>query len=77
MRPIMVKQYTINKVSGRPEYIGESEAVFHCWGTNFEEYESGPGNFTTAIVEYPDGRVDSVEVHKIRFTREEQNGTPS
>lgn len=30
---------------------------FHQWGTNYEEFESGPGNYTVAIVELPDGRI--------------------
>lgn len=30
---------------------------FHQWGVNYEEFESGPGNYTTAVVELPDGRV--------------------
>lgn len=31
--------------------------MFHQWGTNYEEFESGPGNYTVAIVELPDGRI--------------------
>lgn len=30
---------------------------FHQWGVNYEEFESGPGNYTVAIVELPDGRI--------------------
>lgn len=30
---------------------------FHGWGSNYEEYENGAGNYSTAIVELPDGRV--------------------
>ena len=42
-------------------------AVFHQFGVGYEEFESGPGNYTTAIVEWPDGRVESVPVEHIRF----------
>lgn len=30
---------------------------FHQWGCNYEEFESGIGNYSVAIVELPDGRV--------------------
>lgn len=45
----------------------KGEAVFHQFGCNFEQFESGAGNFSTAIVEWPDGRVESVEVEHVRF----------
>jgi hypothetical protein len=34
---------------------------------NYEEFESGPGNFSTAIVEFPDGKVQNVPVGMVRF----------
>jgi hypothetical protein len=43
------------------------EAVFHQFGIDHEEYDNGPGNFSVAIVEWPDGRVESVYVARIRF----------
>ncbi len=31
---------------------------FHEWGMNYEEFcDSGPGNYSVAIVELPDGRI--------------------
>lgn len=30
---------------------------FHEWGMNYEEFESGAGNYSIAIVELPDGRI--------------------
>ncbi len=30
---------------------------FHKWGGNFEEFENGAGNYSTAIVELPNGKV--------------------
>lgn len=47
--------------------IDAGEAVFHQFGVAYEEFENGPGNFTTAIIEFPDGRVESVCVEMIRF----------
>ena len=31
--------------------------LFHRWGSQYEEFESGPGNFTTALVEAENGKV--------------------
>ena len=45
----------------------QGEAVFHQFGVGYEEFESGPGNFTTAIVGWPDGRVESAPVEHIKF----------
>ncbi len=30
---------------------------FHQWGSNYEEFENGAGNYSVAIVELPDGTV--------------------
>lgn len=40
---------------------------FHRWGTNYEEFETGPGNFTTAIIETFDGSVVSCPAETVRF----------
>jgi hypothetical protein len=42
-------------------------AEFHCFSTDHEEYENGPGLQPVAIVEYVDGKVEAVHVNKIRF----------
>lgn len=42
-------------------------ANFHCWGTEYDEYESGPGNRSVAIVELPDGTIKTVPPHLVRF----------
>lgn len=47
------------------EPIGE--AVFHQFGVNFEEYENGPANFSTAIIELDDGTVLNLPVEQIKF----------
>lgn len=41
--------------------------VFHGFGVYYEEFENGPGNFTTAIIEDKDGQLDFVEVSLVRF----------
>jgi len=45
----------------------KGEAIFHEFGVNYEEFETGAGNFTTAVIEWPDGAVENVPVHSIRF----------
>ncbi|MDF3188065.1 hypothetical protein [Pseudomonas paracarnis] len=45
----------------------DREGKFHGWGSGYEEFESGPGNYTVAIVEFPDGKVDTVMPYLIRF----------
>lgn len=41
--------------------------IFIQYGANYEEFETGPGNFTTAIIEMPDGTVKTVPVENIQF----------
>ena len=40
---------------------------FHQWGSDYEEFEAAPGNFTTAIVELPDGKVITPIANDIQF----------
>ena len=42
-------------------------AVFHQFGVSYEEFDAGPGNYTVAIVELPDGTVESALLNEIRF----------
>lgn len=42
-------------------------AVFHEFGVDYEEFESGPGCFSIAIIELPDGKVLTVRADQIRF----------
>lgn len=49
---------------------GEAKEVtgrFHLWGSNYEEFETGPGNFTTAIIELDDGCVVSCPAETVKF----------
>lgn len=41
--------------------------LFHQWGCDYEEFESGPGNYSTAIVEMEDGTVRNVPCDMIQF----------
>lgn len=41
--------------------------LFHQWGNDYEEFESGPGNFTVAIVELPDGKIVTPVAREVHF----------
>lgn len=55
---------------GRREVVGR----FHRWGVNYEEFETGPGNFTTAIIELADGSVVSCAAETVQFLDREDRG---
>lgn len=44
-----------------------SNGLFHQWGSDYEEFEEGPGNYATAIVELPDGKIENVPAGDIEF----------
>lgn len=46
--------------------------LFHGWGTDYEEYEGGPGNYTVAIVEMADGSVELVPAPLVKFDNPEK-----
>lgn len=48
--------------------IKPTKAYFHCWAVQYEEFETGPGNFAVGIVEDEQGQVYVVhDPTKIRF----------
>ena len=42
--------------------------LFHGWGSAYEEFDAGPGNFTIAIVELDDGQIETFIPELIKFT---------
>lgn len=40
---------------------------FHQWGADYEEFESGPGNYSVAIVELPGGKIVTPVAQNIEF----------
>lgn len=71
-RRVIVRKNMPKPVEGQPgrtHYVLEpvGEATFHQFGMGYEEFESGPGNFTTAVIEWPDGRVENVPVEHVQF----------
>ena len=49
----------------RGDEIGNGQ--FHQWGSDYEEFETGPGNYTTAIIEMDDGEILTPFPGMIRF----------
>lgn len=45
----------------------ENEGLFHKWGNAYEEFESGAGNYSIAIVEMADGTIQSVLPSNLKF----------
>lgn len=66
MRPVMI---TKPLYEGRTRKGTEdvAQGVFLAWGNEYVEFESGPGNYTVALVEMPDGTVQTPVPTSIRF----------
>jgi hypothetical protein len=45
----------------------KNEGKFHQWGLDFEEFESGPGNYTIAIIENEAGIIEKILPHNVQF----------
>ena len=41
--------------------------LFHRWGVSFMEFEAGPGNYTTALVEAENGKVYECVASSVQF----------
>ena len=71
MRKVMVRRLVQpERIEGRAQawqLVDKGEAKFHQFGVDYEEFETGPGNYSTAIVEWPDGTVESVRADRVQF----------
>jgi hypothetical protein len=47
-----------------------TDGYFHQWGCAYEEFESGPGNYTIAIVEDMNGVIHDVLPTNLKFISE-------
>ena len=66
MRKVMVSENR-QQEEKKWKLVEKGEAMFHQFGSNYEEFENGAGNYTTAIIEWPDGTVGNVPVQHVRF----------
>jgi hypothetical protein len=62
---ILLRRIHMHKQTPSVEKIGKG--LFLQWGVEYEEFENGPGNYTVAIVELPDGSVESFMPNCIKF----------
>lgn len=70
-----VEYYKYQKVEGKPYYekVKEGEGIFHQFGCDYEEFESGAGNFSTAIIELKDGTIINPPVENVKFLSDHVN----
>ena len=66
--PIFIQEKTSNYGHWEEDY--NNEGLFHQWANSYEEFESGPGNFTIALVEIEDGTIVEVLPCNIKFIKE-------
>lgn len=48
--------------------VADGVAVFHQFGSSYEEFDNGAANYTTAIIERADGCVQAINADMIQFT---------
>ena len=66
MRKVMVIQNFYS--DGKWELVDRGEAVFHSFGLDYEESSDGlMCGFSTAIVEWHNGKVEMVRADRVRF----------
>ena len=66
-----VKWYEYKEVEGQMhcDKALQGDAIFHQWGVDYEEFETGPGNYSTAIIELPNGTVKNVPAEMVTFDK--------
>lgn len=64
-------RYCIHEKTSKGNWvrIKNGEGIFHQFGVAYEEYEAGAGNYSTAIIESPDGTVLNIPVEDIEFIK--------
>ena len=67
LRQVQVYKYERKQGNIHFDKVENGTAIFHGFGVDYEEFETGPGNFSTAIIERDDGSVENVPVELIRF----------
>lgn len=66
-RKVVVYEHQREKGMTHFKKVCVGHGVFHQWGCNYEEFDNGAVNYSTAIVEMPDGSVKNVPVDLIVF----------
>lgn len=79
MRKAILKKWVAGADFGKPgRWSDVGPVLFHEFGCDFTEFETGAGNFSTALVEHPDGQMENVPVELIRFvdSRDDEKRLP-
>ena len=50
-----------------PKLVERGWAWFHDFGIDFEELNGGVANYTTAVVEFPDGTIENISLPLVKF----------
>ena len=69
MRKVIYSRYEQTAGKTYHSLVEVGEATFHQFGVNYEEFDSGAGNFSTAIIELDDGTIENVPVETIKFIK--------
>ena len=69
MKTRKVVVYEFKRVKGQTYFdkVCVGHGLFHQFGVDYEEFETGPGNFSTAIVEMSDGSIKNIPVELVMF----------
>lgn len=66
-----VRYYNINDIRrNKRQLIGE--ATFLQFGVDYEEFETGPGNYSTAIIELDNGEIKNFPLECIQFIKDSE-----
>lgn len=67
MRKVLFKRRDV--FNGKNWTYGDftNPGTFHQWANGYEEFESGPGNYSYAIIELEDGTIEEVLPSNIKF----------
>lgn len=67
LRKVDIYEWKIPKGKTAREKVKTGEGLFHQFGLDYEEFDNGAGNFSTAIIEMPNGEIKNVPVENIIF----------
>ncbi len=67
MRKVVIFKNKREKGKTGYQRVFDGHGLFHQFGVEYEECETGVGNYSTAIIEMPDGKVRTVPVEMIEF----------
>ena len=78
MRKVEIYGYKTVLKDGRKyqEKYLSGEGFFHQFGCDYEEFETGSGNYSTAIVELGTGEIKNVPVENVVFLEPQEPATP-